>query len=266
LHAEHGIAAARRGLHVLVEKPIDIHTRRADELIAETDKAAVKLGVFFQDRFKPELIALKQWLDGGSLGRLHLVDARVKWYRPPEYYASSRWRGTWALDGGGAVMNQGIHTVDLMIWLAGDVASVRALTRTAVHRIEAEDTAIALLEFKSGAIGTFLAATSAYPGYPRRLELNGSQGTVIVEQDRVIGTDLLEGNFPSLAFDAPDQNPSAASPVISDVRAHKAALEDFIRAIKTGTQPRCDGREARRSLAVVEAIYESARTGKAVDL
>ena len=102
LHAEHGIAAARRGLHVLVEKPIDIHTARADALIAEADKAGVKLGVFFQDRFKPDLIHLKQWLDSGSLGKVHLVDARVKWYRPPEYYTNSRWRGTWALDGGGA--------------------------------------------------------------------------------------------------------------------------------------------------------------------
>src|SRR5438045_1506226 len=131
----------------LFPPPTGPHSARADGLIAEADKAGVKLGVFFQDRFKPELIRLKQWLDGGSLGALHLMDARVKWYRRPEYYASSRWRGTWALDGGGAVMNQGIHTVDLMIWLAGDVASVHALTRTAVHRIEAEDTAIAMLEF-----------------------------------------------------------------------------------------------------------------------
>jgi UDP-N-acetyl-2-amino-2-deoxyglucuronate dehydrogenase len=260
LHAEQGIAAAKRGLHVLVEKPIDITTERADALIAETDKAGVRLGVFFQDRFKPDLLRVKQWLDSGGLGKPHLIDARVKWHRPAEYYADSRWRGTRALDGGGALINQGIHTVDLMLWLAGDVKNVHARTKTALHNIETEDTVVALLEFESGAVGVLEAATSVYPGYPRRLEITGSAGTVIIEQDRVIAADLREGEF-VVSGDAPDANPSSVSPVVSDVRGHQAAVEDFIHAIQNDTTPRCDGREGRRSLALVEKIYAAARSG-----
>src|SRR6267154_3320323 len=184
LHAAQGIAAAQHGLHVLTEKPIDITTERADALIAATEKAAVKLGVFFQDRCKPDIVRVKKAVDSGVLGQPILADARVKWYRPPEYYASSRWRGTWALDGGGALINQGVHTVDLLLWLLGDVRRVYAKTATQLHKIEAEDTAVAILEFASGVFGLFQATTAAYPGYPRRVELSGSDGTVILEHDR----------------------------------------------------------------------------------
>lgn len=153
LHATQGIAAARRALHVLTEKPIDISTSQADALIAETTKAGVKLGVFFQDRFKPDILRVKQWMDASVLGRPILADARVKWFRPSDYYADSRWRGTLSLDGGGALINQAVHTVDLLLWLFGDVVSVQAGSRTALHEIEAEDTLVALLEFASGALG-----------------------------------------------------------------------------------------------------------------
>ena len=135
LHAEQGIRAAERGLHVLVEKPIDITPERADALIAATDRAGVRLGVFFQDRVQPDIRRLHDLVTGGRLGKPLLASARVKWYRPPEYYAQSRWRGTWALDGGGALMNQGIHTVDLLQWVFGPVARVAAKTRTALHEI-----------------------------------------------------------------------------------------------------------------------------------
>jgi len=142
LHAEQGIAAARSGLHVLTEKPIEISTARADALIAAAKKYSVQLGVIFQDRTKRHIRELKSWLDQGLLGKQLFVDARVKWYRPPEYYASSRWRGTFVLDGGGALINQGIHTIDLLLWLLGDVVRVQARTATLLHKIEAEDTAV----------------------------------------------------------------------------------------------------------------------------
>src|SRR5258706_4066302 len=146
LHAAQGIAAAQRGLHVLTEKPIDITTERADALIAATDKAGVKLGVFFQDRCKPDILRVKKAVDTGVLGRPILADARVKWFRPPDYYAKSRWRGTWALDGGGALINQAVHTVDLMLWLFGDVISGQATTKASLPAIEAEDNLVALFE------------------------------------------------------------------------------------------------------------------------
>src|SRR5918999_1171810 len=190
LHADQGIAAARRGLHVLSEKPLDITTARADELIAACDAAGVKLGVFFQDRLRPAVVDIKRMIDDGELGAPVMIAGRVRWYRPPEYYSGSRWRGTWALDGGGALMNQAIHTVDLVQWMFGPVARVSAAVATRVHKIEVEDTAAAVIEFTSGAIGTIEAATSLYPGYPRRLEVTGSKGTVILEDEKIVRVDL----------------------------------------------------------------------------
>jgi len=265
LHATQGIAAARRGLHVLTEKPIDISTSQADALIAETTQAGVKLGVFFQDRFKPDILRVKQWMDASVLGRPILADARVKWFRPSDYYADSRWRGTLSLDGGGALINQAVHTVDLLLWLFGDVVSVQAGSRTALHEIEAEDTLVALLEFSSGALGVLQAATSVFPGYPRRLELTGSEGTVIIEHDRLVAADLRNPPADSQS-QGDDTNSSASSPVVSDVRGHQAVLEDFLRAMATGVDPCCSGLEGRRSIVLMEAIYTACRTGKRVPL
>jgi predicted dehydrogenase len=235
-----------------------------DQLIAECERAHVTLAVIFQDRTAPQLVWLKRLIETGGLGKPILVSARVRWNRPPEYYATSSWRGTWALDGGGAVMNQGIHTIDLLLWLLGDVARVHAATRTALHAIETEDTAVASLEFASGAIGTYEATTAAYPGLPRRIELTGTEGTIIVEHDRVVSVNLRTP--PSQPLPPADQNSnaSATSPVVSDVRGHRRVLEDFVEAIAAGRRPLCDGRDGRRSVVLVEALYRSARTGAAV--
>lgn len=266
LHAEHAGAAARRGLHVLVEKPLDVTTARVDALVDECDRAGVKLGVIFQDRTAPDLVWLRRMITAGALGTIFLVAARVAWYRPPEYYAGSRWRGTWALDGGGALINQGIHSVDLLLWLLGDVERVYATTRTALHAIEVEDTSVAALEFVGGAIGTLQVATSAYPGSPRRVEITGAEGTVAVEHDRVVSVELRTPPPEPPPADAGNANASASSAVVSDVRGHRRVLEDFLLAIATGRPPLCDGREGRRSVELVEAIYRSARTGAAVAL
>jgi len=260
LHAEQGIAAAQHGLHVLVEKPIDITTERADALINECERAGVKLGVMFQDRVAPDICRLKELVDAGELGKPILVSGSVKWYRPPEYYGDSRWRGTWALDGGGALMNQGVHTVDLLLWLMGDVERVSARAVTALHDIEVEDTVVATLEFTNGAIGTLAAATSIYPGYRRRVELTGTNGTIVLEHDRIITADLRS---PVEAVILPAPEGDSASP---DIRGHKRLLEDFLRAIETNSKARCDGHEGRRSVELVQAIYESSRTGRAVKL
>jgi predicted dehydrogenase len=266
LHAEHGIAAASRGLHVLVEKPIDIALDRVDALIQASRKANVKLGVIFQDRTKPDLRRLRHLIRSGGIGTPILVDARVKWYRPPEYYSKSHWRGTWALDGGGALMNQGIHTVDLLLWLIGDVKRVYARAVTALHDIEAEDTLVATVEFDGGAVGTLLATTAAYPGYDRRVEITGSKGTVILQRDTVTSLDLIQQTSDFETTEPQDTNASATTAVVSDVRGHSAVIADFIRAILTGKDPLCDGLEGRRSLAVARAIYEAARTGQPVTL
>ncbi|MEJ7712581.1 MAG: Gfo/Idh/MocA family oxidoreductase [Pyrinomonadaceae bacterium] len=268
LHADQGIAAARRGLHVLTEKPLDISLVRADALIEECERAGVKLGLFFQDRTATDLRRLKDLIDGGILGRPTLVSARVKWYRAPEYYNSSRWRGTLALDGGGALINQGVHTVDLLLWLLGDVLRISAYTATALHSIEAEDTCVATLEFANGAVGTLEATTAAYPGFPRRVEISGTEGTIVVEHDRVIGVHLQSGATRDELFSSAEENSNASSKsaIVSDVRGHRKIFEDFLRAIKENTRPLCDGREGRRSLELVVAVYRSARGRHNVNL
>jgi UDP-N-acetyl-2-amino-2-deoxyglucuronate dehydrogenase len=265
-HAEQGIAAARAGLHVLVEKPIDVTVSAADRLIAAARDNGVRLGVLFQDRTQPSFVRLRELLASGALGVPLLASARVKWYRPPEYYSGSRWRGTRALDGGGALINQGIHTIDLLIWLLGPVRRVLADSATLLHRIEVEDTTLAVLEFESGARASFEATTAAYPGYPRRVELTTTEGTVVLEHDRVIAASLrtpVEGLLPEVD---PDTNRSASSPVVSDVRGHRRLIEDFVAAIREGREPLCSGLEGRRSVAVVEAIYESAGKSCAVEI
>jgi UDP-N-acetyl-2-amino-2-deoxyglucuronate dehydrogenase len=266
LHAAQGIAASRRGIHVLTEKPIDVTVERADALIRECDRAGVKLGVFFQDRVSPDCRRLKRILDEGRLGKPLLVTAHVRWYRDPAYYGESNWRGTWALDGGGAVMNQGIHTIDLVLWLLGPVGRVYARTGTLLHRIETEDAAVAVLEFESGAIGTFEASTCAYPGQPRRLFVTGDEGTAVLEHNRLVSVDL-RGEDGSLADPPPSKgrDASESDPKVSDVAGHRRILEDFIEAIDADRAPVCEGREGRRSVALVEALYRSSQTGRPVE-
>ena len=237
LHAEQAIAAVRRGLHVLVEKPLDTTPAKIDELIAAADRSQAKVGVFFQERLMPEIAAIKAAVTAGQIGTPVFIAGRLPWYRPPEYYARSRWRGTRALDGGGALMNQGIHTVDLLLWLFGPVTGVLGRTANRLHRIEVEDTAVATLEFDNGALGSVEATTAAAPGFPRRLEGTGTEGTIVHE-------------------DAP--RPAA----VADATPHRRVFEDFIRAIRTGAAPPCDAREGRRSVALIDAIYRSARSGK----
>ena len=266
LHAQQGILAANNGLHVLIEKPIDITVDRADALICACEMSRVKLGVFFQDRVSSDFVKLKELIDSGRLGTPVLMSARVKWYRPPEYYEQSRWRGSWALDGGGALMNQGIHTVDLLLWLLGDIVSVQARAITALHDIEVEDTVVASFEFSSGAVGTLEAATSVYPGYPRRVELTWSEGTFVLENDRVVSVDLRTPMSGFTHREAGSEDDRSNSPVISDARGHETIIEDFIRAIETNGTPICDGYQARRSVEVVQAVYESSGTGQAVTL
>lgn len=257
-HADEGIASAQHGLHVLTEKPIDISTERTDELIRAAKQAGIQLGVIFQDRLKPDILRLKNWIESEKLGRPILVEAAVKWYRPPEYYSKSKWRGTLALDGGGALMNQGIHTVDLLLYLLGDVSRVQAVIATALHDIQSEDTCVATLEFANGAVGVLHASTAAYPGYARRVEITGSEGTVRLEHDRIVSADLRSPVAEKFGETPVDQNASASSPVVSDVRGHQRIIEDFTDSIRTGRAPVCDGEEGRRSLALVEAIYQAA--------
>src|SRR5215470_15839775 len=254
LHAEQGIAAARAGKHVLVEKPIDTTLEKADALIEACDRNGVKLGVIFQSRFLPAAQKIKRAIAEGRLGRLMIGDAYVKWYRAPEYYADS-WHGTIALDGGGALINQAIHTVDLLRWMMGPVNTAFAMKSTLRYpQIEAEDTLVASLRFQSGSLGVIEAATSAKPGFKRRLEISGERGTVILDGDAISCWEI----------DGEQITDGSANPAAISNEGHRRQIEDMMRAVIENRAPMIDGREGRKSLEVVVALYESAMSGQAV--
>jgi predicted dehydrogenase len=265
-HREHGLAAIGAGKHVLMEKPLDTTPARCDVIIEAADAAGVRLGVFFQGRTSPEVAWMKRLVDRGELGRPFLAAAQVRWLRPPDYYGGERGRGSWERDGGGALMSQAIHTLDLLLWMMGDAEKVYGHAINAMHDIEVEDTVVATLELASGGVATLEATTAAYPGYPRRLELTGTEGTVVLENERVTRCDLRSPPSEPIPREAADETPSASSPKVSDVRGHRRMIEDFATGIRTGGPLLCDGREGRRSIAVVDAVYRSARAGEPVRL
>ena len=271
-HLDPAVASARAGKHVVVEKPLEITLPRCDAIIRACDDAGVRLCTIFPSRFSEANRQLKAAIDAGRFGRLTLGDTYVKWWRTQQYYDSGGWRGTWDLDGGGALMNQAIHNVDLLAWLMGDVASVQAITATLAHeRIEVEDTAVAALRFKNGALGVIEAATSAFPGLLKRTEIHGDKGSARVEQDDVTLWTFAEAAPEDAAIQSKIGGASGFTAGASDPRGinhagHRDQLADFLRAIDSGGEPLVDGREGRRSVEIIRAIYRSAESGRAVSL
>jgi UDP-N-acetyl-2-amino-2-deoxyglucuronate dehydrogenase len=272
LHMGPAVAAARAGKHVVVEKPLEITLPRCDAIIKACDESGVRLCTIFPSRFSSANLALKTAIDTGRFGKLSLGDTYVKWWRTQEYYDSGGWRGTWDLDGGGALMNQAIHNVDLLQWLMGDVESVMAMTATLAHvRIEVEDTAVAALSFKNGALGVIEAATSAYPGMLKRTEIHGDRGSARVEQDDVTLWDFQVKVPSDSQIHAAMASSSGFKAGASDPRGinhvgHRDQLSDFLQALDEGHLPAVDGREGRKSVEIIRAIYHSARTGTRVML
>jgi UDP-N-acetyl-2-amino-2-deoxyglucuronate dehydrogenase len=266
-HLDPAVAAAQAGKHVIVEKPLEITTQRCDQIIAACDQAGVRLAVTFQSRFHESSRLMKSAVDAGRFGTITMGDAYVKWYRSQQYYDSGAWRGTWKLDGGGALMNQAIHSVDLLLWIMGPVTEVCAMTATLAHeRIEVEDVAVATLKFASGALGVIEATTTAFPGTLKRIEISGSHGSAILEEE-----DIKQWTF---AQESPEDEQirqrmagktktggGAADPAAIGHHGHKALFEEVIQAIQEGRPSALDGYEGRRSVEVIEAIYQSARSG-----
>jgi UDP-N-acetyl-2-amino-2-deoxyglucuronate dehydrogenase len=271
LHAEIGTRAARAGKHLVVEKPIDVSLAAADRLIEAAHAAGVALTVISQHRFDSGLTELKRLISDGVLGRLVLGEASTKWYRTQSYYDSAGWRGTWAMDGG-SLMNQGVHYVDLLRWCMGPVIEVTAVCATQAHQIEVEDTALAIVRFASGAVGTILSSTAAFPGFPQRLEVTGTDGTVIVEDGQIVrrafGAGRGDGGSgeSSGSDAAPGAADSGSDPAAIGVASHAAQIADLLTAIEQGREPVVDGEAGRDALEIVCAVYESARTGRPVRL
>jgi predicted dehydrogenase len=271
-HLEPAVAAARAGKHVIVEKPLEITLKRCDQIIQACDKAGVKLSAIFPSRFHESSIEMRRAIEEGRFGRLTLGDAFVKWFRPQSYYDSGAWRGTWELDGGGALMNQAIHSVDLLTWLMGPVSEITAVTGTLAHeRIAVEDCAVATLRFANGALGVVEASTAAYPGYLKRIEISGSQGSAVMEEEDIVKWDFAKRGRRDAAIHKRMQKSHSTGGGASDPAAighhgHAQQFRDVCDAIDRNRKPAIDGHEGRRSVEIILGIYKAAETGKTVCL
>ncbi len=271
-HLDPALAAARAGKHVIVEKPLEITLARCDRIIEACDKAGVVLATIFPSRFHDSSLELKRAVADGRFGRLTLGDAIVKWYRNQAYYDSGAWRGTWELDGGGAMMNQAIHSVDLLTWLMGPVVEIRARTGLLAHkRIAVEDVALATVKFANGAMGVIEASTAAYPGYLKRIELNGTEGSAVMEEEDIVKWDFAKPSRRDAEIlrqmsQHKSSGGGAADPKAIGHHGHTRLFQDVLNAIKKKTKPAVDGLEGRRSIEIILAVYKSAETGRAVKL
>jgi predicted dehydrogenase len=269
-HMEPAVAAANAGKHVVVEKPLEITLGRCDRIIEACARNNVKLCTIFPSRFADANQALKAAVDAGRFGRLALGETTCKWWRPQSYYDEGGWKGTKALDGGGALMNQAIHNVDLLCWMMGPVTHVTAFSATLAHElIDVEDTAVACLRFAHGALGVIQAATSAYPGLPKTIAIHGDQGRVVIEQDDVLLWEFAQESVEDIEIkrrfaQKTGTSGGAGNPAAISHVGHTRQLADFVEAIRTGRTPLVDGREGRKAVEVVLAVYQSASTGKTV--
>ncbi len=279
LHAAIGIRAAQAGKHVICEKPIDVSLEAADRLIAACEAAGVRLQVISQHRFGAGMQRLKRAIEDGTLGTIVMGNAETFWYRSQAYYDSGGWRGTWKLDGGGALMNQGVHYVDLLRWAMGPVSTVNAKMGTLAHeRIEVEDVAVAVLQFANGAVGTLMGTTDAFPGYTCKLEIVGTEGSVILEDGEIKAWNLKSALGEVGAYGRSKEakkaeaasngsvGMGAADPSAIAWGGHAHQVRDMIDAIRAGREVILPGREARNAVELILAVYRSAETGREVTL
>lgn len=264
-HLEPAVAAAAAGKHLVVEKPLEITTERCDRIIAACGEAGVLCSGIFQSRFSRGAAAMKKLVDGGAFGTVVVAGASTRYFRTDEYYAASDWHGTWEVDGGGALMNQSIHAVDLLNWLVGPVTSVSAHTATVAHQgIEVEDVATASLQFANGALGTIVGSTGAFPGFDKQIEIAGTRGSATMVQNRIVEWHFQDERWNDVAAEGAEEDtgssgaadPRAVAPVL-----HRRQLEDVAAAIENERPPSVTASGARDAVAIVRAVYDSARTG-----
>jgi predicted dehydrogenase len=265
-HLDPALAAIRAGRHVMVEKPLETTPARAEQIITLAAQYKVKLGTVFQGRFGAGALRVKAALTAGRLGRLALASAYVKWHRTAQYYETP-WKGTWQLDGGGALMNQAIHGVDLLVWFAGLPSEVSGRIARRVHGgIQADDTTVAALVFPSGALGTIEATTAAWPGWSRRIELCGEHGSICLEDDHIARWEFAspepeDDEVLSAPRDAALGSGAGSAGGIS-IAGHLRQIGDFVEAVREDRAPAIDGHEGKRAVSLVHAIYESAKNGR----
>lgn len=273
MHADYAVRAMEAGKHVLVEKPIDITVEKALEIERARIRTGKKAGIVHQNRYNFNMYPIREAVHKGKLGNIFLGSFAVKWYRDQSYYDRGSWRGTWEMDGGGSLINQAIHTVDIMQWLMGDVESVTSTMNIYNHEIDTEDFTASLIKFKSGASATFVSTTCAYPGISTEIMLYGTNGSVEADAD-MIKSWKLRGEDGEPDEDAEETmlarygkgNFFASKSSPDTLWGHDFVVEDMILAVKEGRDPDITPLEAVKALRIVEAIYESAKTGKTVEI
>jgi UDP-N-acetyl-2-amino-2-deoxyglucuronate dehydrogenase len=259
MHSNCCIAAAEMGKHILCEKPLDVTLEAIDLAIAACKEHGVKLSGVFQRRTYASSKKVREAVKTGKLGKLVIGDAYQKYFRSHEYYASGSWRATWDLDGGGALMNQGVHGIDLLLYLMGDVKRLSAYARRLVRNIEVEDTAVAIVEFVNGAVGVIEGTPSVTPGYGCKNEISGDNGTIILDEDRIAKWDVPgEANE---AEEGAGGKGTASDPTAVTATGHTQHVIDLCGAIRDNREPEIPGSEARRAVEVIKAIYKSSREG-----
>ncbi|MDW7656492.1 MAG: Gfo/Idh/MocA family oxidoreductase [Bacillota bacterium] len=261
MHAQQAIQAILAGKHVLIEKPIALNLEDSDQISLLARQNGVLVGVISQLRFSKAVSQIKAALDEGHLGQIVSVDLYMKYHRPQSYYDQSPWRGTWAMDGGGALMNQGIHGIDLLRYLAGPLQSIFASAKTLVRQIEVEDTLSAVVTFRSGALGVIQATTSVYPGFPRRLEIHGEKGSIILEEDTIIQW-TIAGELERLCPQQSTNQKSHRNPTDIDKAGHMAQYENFIQAVQGNVSLLVDDQAGRQALEIIVKAYESSEKGQ----
>ena len=268
LHPAQAVTAARMGKHILTEKPMAITLNGADEMIDVCRKNNVKLAVIFQRRMAGVYPKIKQAIDRAELGKLILGDIYMKYYRSQQYYDSAEWRGTYKYDGGGALMNQGSHLIDLLQWYMGEVDTVFGYAETLARNIEVEDTSVAALRFKNGALGIIEGTTAVCSPIGHRLEIHGEKGTVMIEGERLKKWTLMDENGEEIDMTKTDDEIAqfVKAEDTDPTTGHKNLIQDFVKAIREDREPFINGEEGRKSLQLILSIYESARTGKPVKL
>lgn len=258
LHARYAVMAAKAGKHIVVEKPMAITPEQLEEVEQAVEQSGVKLAVISQLRFLESVQRVKSAIETGELGKIYFADCRMRYYRSQEYYDQGGWRGTWALDGGGALMNQGIHGIDLVQYIMGGVASVYAQCRTMGRRIETEDAANLLVEYKCGAIGVIQGTTLANPGEPRTITISGEKGTVVLQEDTIVRWDV-EGSSVETGQTGVG---ACRDPMALSFAFHQTQLEDLVAAIEEDRRPFVDEKEGRKGVEIILAAYRSEQTGQ----
>ncbi len=270
LHAEVAIPAARAGKHILCEKPLEVTVSKTNDLVRTCESSNVRLSAVFQSRYARSVQVIKQAVDAGRFGEPVLATASVRWFRNKEYYSNAGWRGTWSLDGGGALMNQGIHTVDLLLYFNGDVSEVTGRTARLLHKsIEVEDTVVAMLKFKNDSLGTVEASTACAPGFPRRVELSGTKGSVIMEDDRITRWTFSEEKpedeeIRRVCGAGEGMHGGSGDPNAISCEGHRRQISELAEAIMNGHGLTTPGAEGKRAVELICAVYESARTGTTI--